>query len=111
MEDIITYLQNNWIVWIFGFLNILVTFTCRLMLKTVKQEKNKNDAIMQGTRALLRSQILSMYNHYYEDKEYFPIYARENVEELYHYYSLLGGNGTITQLVEKMRELPTDGGS
>lgn len=111
MEDIITYLQNNWVVWIFGVLNILAAFTCRHMLKAVNQEKNRNEAIMKGTKALLRSQILSMYNHYYEDKQYFPIYARENVEELYHYYSLLGGNGTITQLIDKMRGLPTDGGN
>ena len=110
MGDIIIYLQNNWVIWIFGVLNIMVTLTCRFMLKAVHREKNRNEAIMQGTKALLRSQILSMYNHYYEDKEYFPIYARENVEELYRYYSLLGGNGTITQLIEKMRGLPTDGG-
>ncbi len=110
MEGIIVYFQNNWVVWLFGILNILITLTCRLMLKAVRQERNRNVAIMRGTKALLRSQILNMYNHYYEEKEYFPIYARENVEELYRYYSLLGGNGTITQLIEKMRELPTEGG-
>lgn len=109
MKEVISYIQENWIIWLFGCMNILISLTCQLMFKAVRQERNRNEAIMQGTKALLRSQILNMYNHY-EEKEYFPIYARENVEELYRYYELLGGNGTITQLVKKMRELPTNGG-
>jgi len=36
-----------------------------------------------------------------------PIYARENIEQLYAQYTNLGGNGTITELMNKLRAMPT----
>lgn len=63
-------------------------------------------ALFSGVRALLRDRIIYAYNHYYLDKECLPIYAIENVERMYKAYHALHGNGTVTQLVEKMRTLP-----
>lgn len=63
-------------------------------------------ALFSGVRALLRDRIIYAYNHYYLDKECLPIYAIENVERMYKAYHALHGNGTVTQLVEKMRKLP-----
>ena len=59
-----------------------------------------------GSRPLLRDRIIQAYNHYTE-KGYCPIYGLENVEEMYRQYHALGGNGTITELVERVKELPT----
>jgi Zn/Cd-binding protein ZinT len=36
-----------------------------------------------------------------------PLYARENVLEMYNAYHALGGNGAITKLMEEMENLPT----
>lgn len=67
----------------------------------------KTITIRAGLRALLRDRILQAYKHYHEDKGYCPIYALENVEEMYKQYYALGGNGTITKLLEELKELPT----
>ena len=60
-----------------------------------------------GTQALLRAQIIHIYNKYIE-KGYVPIYERENVNELYEQYKNLGGNGTIKTLMQKLDDLPTE---
>ena len=58
-------------------------------------------------RQLLRDRIIQAYNHYTE-KGYCPIYSRENIEKMYTEYNHLGGNGTVTELVDRIRELPTE---
>ncbi len=42
------------------------------------------------------------------DKGYCPIYALENINTLYKQYHALGGNETVTELVEKLKYLPTE---
>lgn len=44
----------------------------------------------------------------YEEKQYCPISARENLEDMYEAYKALGGNGTVTGLMTQLRKLPTE---
>lgn len=106
MESIAEYINEYWVVWLFGVINVIISFSYQKLMKNIKNEKKHMSAIMEGTRALLRSQLLMQYNHYYEELKYCPVYALENIEELYFYYTELGGNGTISQLVKKIRDLP-----
>ena len=71
-----------------------------------KKIKNQN-AVQDGVRALLRDRIIQAHNHYSE-KGYIPVYGMENVLAMYNAYHELGGNGTVTKLVDDLRELPTD---
>lgn len=75
--------------------------------KKAKVEFRKNEAVIIGVQSLLRDRIIQAYNHYME-KEYIPIYGLENVLNMYKAYHDLDGNGTITKLVETMKEMPTD---
>ena len=59
-----------------------------------------------GMKCLLRAEIIRDHSHYM-DKGYIPIYAMENVLESYTAYHALGGNGTITKMVEELKKLPT----
>lgn len=61
-------------------------------------------ALFAGVRSLLRKEIIDEYNHYM-DKGYIPIFAMENVIDMYRAYHRLGGNGTITKIVEELKEL------
>ena len=63
-------------------------------------------SLFMGVRSLLRNQIIANYNHYIPQK-YIPIYAMENVYEMYKAYHRLGGNGTITKLVNELECLPS----
>lgn len=73
----------------------------------IEEQKIKNDILVKGVQALLRSQILHEYNKW-NDKKYLPIYARENISNLYETYHNLGGNGAVTDIYNKVMELPTE---
>lgn len=77
------------------------------LAEKLKENGQRQQAVELGIQALLRDRIIRAYNHYME-KGYCPIYAMENVESMYKYYYLLGGNGAITGLLEKLREMPTE---
>lgn len=61
-------------------------------------------ALFAGVRSLLRKEIIDYYNHYM-DLGYIPIFAMENVIDMYRAYHRLGGNGTITKIVEELKDL------
>lgn len=61
-------------------------------------------ALFAGVRSLLRKEIIDEYNHYM-DMGYIPIYALENVVEMYKAYHRLGGNGACTKIVEELKDL------
>ena len=62
-------------------------------------------ALFGGVRALLRDRIIQAYNHYV-DRGCCPIYGLENVERMYKAYHMLRGNGTVTRLVEELKQMP-----
>ena len=72
-----------------------------------KAEDRKAEAVRLGVQALLRDRLIWAHDHYMQ-KGCYPIYARENVEEMYTRYHALGGNGTVTSLVRELDGLPTE---
>lgn len=84
-----------------------VLFLFGLGFKKFNRKLKEQEAIKGGVQAILRDRIISSYNQYME-KGYCPIYARDNVTKLYEQYHNLGGNGTVTHLVEELENLPTD---
>ena len=72
----------------------------------IKTFKKRLSATEKGVQALLRAEIIRLYNKYIELKV-IPIYERENLEHLFVEYKALGGNGVIESLKEKLDELPT----
>ena len=72
-----------------------------------KAEDRKAEAERLGVQALLRDRLIWAHDHYMQ-KGCYPIYARENVEEMYTRYHALGGNGTVTSLVRELDGLPTE---
>lgn len=85
-----------------GIAGGLKGMSTKLKIKSCEQE-----AIKLGIQALLRDRLIQSYNHYM-DKGFCPIYALENINALYTQYHALGGNGTVTEIVEKLKSLPTE---
>ena len=108
MEQIINYVSANWVIWLFAVFTAVMGWGYRQIAKGLRDERQRNAAVAEGVRALLRDRIIQAYNHYYSDYGYCPIYALENIEEMYNQYHALGGNGKITKLVEQLRTLPTE---
>lgn len=73
--------------------------------KAQKERKRSND-VENGVKCLLRDRIIERYNKYMGQK-FIPIYGMENVEDMYDAYHDLGGNGTITKLVDELKKLPS----
>lgn len=61
--------------------------------------------LQKALQALLRDRIIQMYNYYYRDAGYIPMYARESLDHMYEEYKKLGGNGVIDSLVVKLKTL------
>lgn len=94
------FISRYWIEVIFG--GILGGLTCgyRKMSSRIKRQEIMENAM----QALLRDRIVQTYTHY-TGKGTCPIYALENVHALYDNYHALGGNGTVTRLVEEMESM------
>ena len=103
--DVTEWILKYWLEAGFG----LAVFGCsagfRYLKHKIKRTSQEQDAIKLGIQALLRDSIIHSYNKYMS-LEYIPIHALENVEHMYVEYHNLGGNGTITNLMEKLRALP-----
>lgn len=74
--------------------------------KKLKENEKENDAVKLGLQALLRSQMINDYNRWAE-KQYAPIYARENFENCWKQYHSLGANGVMNDIHNKFMVLPT----
>lgn len=96
------WVLKYWLEAVFGVVTAMLAWGYRRLERKLKEQ----DAIKYGIQALLRDRIIQTYNHYM-DKGHCPIYAMDNVEAMYKQYSALDGNGTVTELVERLREMPT----
>lgn len=65
-------------------------------------------ATRKGIRALLRADLIRLYNKYHDDLGYCPVYVRQSLEDEYRQYHALKGNGVGTNLYEKLMALPTE---
>lgn len=88
-------------------LNFVLGIVTTWLVTEYKNLNKKQKAVNNGVKALLRDRIIQTCNHY-RDKGYCPVYALDNVNSLYKEYHALGGNGTITTLVEEMHHLPRE---
>ena len=103
----LNWIERWWIDAAFGICLAVLSFGYRWVGKKVRRILEDEDATKRGTIALLRDRIIQAYN-YYSDKKACPIYARDNILAMYKEYKTLGGNGTITGLVESLMKMPTD---
>ena len=93
-----------WVQWACGLGAAALSAGMRLLYRRQKQSDLRQRATELGIQALLRDRIIQAYYHYSE-RGWITLHGLENVEALYKEYHALGGNGTVTKLVEDLREL------
>lgn len=89
------FVKDNWQV-----LTLLVSsvgYMCKQIIATRK-----------ALRALLRADLIRLYNKYHDDLGYCPIYVRQSLEDEYQQYHALKGNGVGTNLYNALMALPTE---
>lgn len=62
-------------------------------------------ALCLGVQAVLRAQMIDMYNKYSE-MGYAPIYAKQNFENCWINYEALGANGVMSNIRTQFMNLP-----
>ncbi len=104
--DMLEFIFRYWLEALFGLVVGTLALAGRWLWRQIKQDRDNGRTLKSAMQALLRAEIINVYNHY-EDKEYLPIYARENLHALYEQYKALGRNGAIDGLVEIADTWPT----
>ena len=77
----------------------------RLLHTRIRENDKKTEALCLGVQALLRDRMIAMYEKY-DEKEYAPIYAKKNFENMWVPYHTLGANGVMDDMREKFKDLP-----
>lgn len=105
------WILKYWLEVVFGALIAGLGILYKHLAKKVQQNRDENAAIRDGLRSLLRRQII-------EDCEsslkqgFCPITKKDTINDMYLSYHALGGNGTVTKLVDQIGNLPTlEGGA
>lgn len=65
-------------------------------------------AMRKGLRALLRADLIRLYNKYHDELGYCPLYVKQSLEDEYQQYHTLKGNGVGTNMYKALMELPTE---
>ena len=107
MEEVLSYISAHWVEWLFAICLAGLTFAWKTVSSRLKVEHEKNEAIAEGVKSLLRESIVTNYNNY-SDKGFCPIYAKESLKNVYKAYHDLGGNDVATGLYQQMLEMPTE---
>lgn len=94
----------NWLC-LLGIPTVMGTLILAVWNK-VKKNSTETKALMMGVQALLRDRLYQLYR-FCDDKGSASIPERENFENMYKQYHLLGGNGVITEIKNKFMNLPT----
>lgn len=105
---IIDFIASHWLEWLFTAILAVLSCLFKSLRDQLRAEQKKNTAIAEGVKALLRESIVSNYNHYYQDKGFCPIYAKESVKKAYQAYHELGGNDVATELYNKLLKMPEE---
>lgn len=102
------FIVEYWLEVAFGAVVAGFAWGYRRLAKKLSTQRHREDAVAQGVQALLRNEVIRIYNHSIDRGGICPIYERESVMSMYGAYHALGGNGTITELVDKLQKMPTE---
>lgn len=108
--DLYEFTVKHWLTALFGIISTILATGYRRTTRRFQKEKESNKAVQAGLKALLADRITEIFIQYTE-KGYCPICARSNAELLFHAYHSLGGNGTMTELYNRLLAMPTEIGA
>lgn len=75
------------------------------IIAMIKSRKNSNELIRDGILAILHNKIYTLGKQYIEDGE-ITVQDFDEFEHLYTAYHNLGGNGTGTEVFNRVKALP-----
>lgn len=91
----VEFISNNW-----HMLTAIISVFSYLYFQII--------AMRKGIRALLRADLIRLYNKYHDDLGYCPLYVKQSLEDEYQQYHTLKGNGVGTNMYQALMALPTE---
>lgn len=88
--------------------NIILGMVITYCIGKFSRIRKENEALKAGVQAILRDRMIQSYNHYYYDKKYMPIYAKDAFIACYRSYHNLGENGVMDNIKDKVMSLHTE---
>lgn len=101
------WIEKYWIEWIFGILCAVLAGLYKNLFARLKRQKEEQDALKNGIRALLQRQISEDGNLYCRQK-FCSIEQKNTFLCMYASYHALGGNGAMTSLRDRVMALPNE---
>ena len=83
----------------------ILGFVCGVLVKRAKKAREEEAAMRAGFVSLLRTHIIQECDKCTE-RGYVHLHNLDNVHDMYATYHSLGGNGTVTKMVDDLMELP-----
>lgn len=94
----IDFILKYWLEFVFGLIVTGLGAAYAKLASKLKKEREKNQAIENGLRDILRLQILDTYDKCVSAGRTISVSRKDAIDSAYRSYHALGGNGTITQV-------------
>lgn len=99
------FVGKYWLEFLFGIVGSILTGLYAKLSKKIKAEQQRNIAIENGVRDILRMQILDTYEKC-KSSGMITVSRKDAIDSAYNSYHALGGNGTITHVHSEIMEMP-----
>ena len=101
------WLIKYWLGVVFGAGTGAGSWAVAPLLQRPKKQQTQQEAMKDGMLALMHDRIFSVYADC-RAKGYATVEDIRNLEYLYRPYHKLGGNGTGTELYERIKKMPPE---
>lgn len=99
------FIAKYWLEVAFGLVTTGAGFLFKHIFKKMKAEKEEREAIRKGMLAILHDRLYQGCKEHIREKK-IDDDDMHNMEYIYNSYHALGGNGTGTELFERIKKLP-----
>jgi len=100
-----SFIIKYWLEVLFGTAIAGLSMGYKRLKSKLHRRADEQKKIREGLIALLHDRIFQSGMYFIEQGE-IPLSVLNNITEMYEAYTALGGNGTGTEIYERVRELP-----
>lgn len=102
--EMMEWIKRYWIEAVFGAVIAALGGAYRKIAKRLKARQTEDEAIKDGLLAILHDRLYTECSRHI-DAGQIDLTAMKNIEYIYKAYHALGGNGTGTELYERVKAL------
>ena len=99
------FILRFWIEFLMGGIIAVLSFALKRISTAIKNERKEQRLLKEGVLALMHDRLYQLCHEHITEGT-IEVDAMKNVEYIYKSYHALGGNGTGTELYERVTKLP-----